>query len=93
MRQLVRHGHFLVNGTKVDIPSFRVRPGQVVEVREKSRKIQRINDSLGAVERQGVPAWLELDAETFKGTVQNLPQRDDIAAAIEEQLIVELYSK
>ncbi len=92
-RQLVRHGHFRVNGRKVDIPSFRVKPGQVIEVKEKSKKVQRINDSMGAVERQGVPSWLELDAETHKGTVQAMPARDDVSAAIEEQLIVELYSK
>ena len=92
-RQLVRHGHFRVDGRKVNIPSYRVRAGQVIEVKDKSQKIQRINDSMGAVERQGVPSWLELDAETHKGTVQAMPARDDVSAAIEEQLIVELYSK
>jgi len=92
-RQLVRHGHFTVNGRKVDIPSYQVRPGQVIDVREKSRQIQRINDSMGAVERHGVPSWLAVDAETYRGTVQSIPQRSDIQAAIEEQLIVELYSK
>ena len=92
-RQLVRHGHFRVDGRKVDIPSFRVKAGQVIEVREKSKTIQRINDSMGAVERQGMPSWLELDADAHKGTVQALPARDDVSAAIEEQLIVELYSK
>jgi small subunit ribosomal protein S4 len=92
-RQLVRHGHFRVDGRKVDIPSYRVRAGQVIEVKDKSQKIQRINDSMGAVERQGVPSWLELDADAYKGTVQAIPARDDVTATIEEQLIIELYSK
>jgi len=92
-RQLVRHGHFRVDGRKVDIPSFRVKPGQVIDVKEKSKTMQRINDSMGAVERQGVPGWLELDVESHKGTVQAIPARDDVSASIEEQLIVELYSK
>jgi len=92
-RQLVRHGHFRVDGRKVDIPSYRVRAGQVIEVKDKSQKIQRINDSMGAVERQGVPSWLELDADAYKGTVQAMPARDDVTATIEEQLIIELYSK
>ncbi len=92
-RQLVRHGHFRVDGRKVNIPSYRVRAGQVIEVKDKSQKIQRINDSMGAVERQGVPSWLELDADAYKGTVQAIPARDDVTATIEEQLIIELYSK
>jgi len=92
-RQLVRHGHFRVDGRKVDIPSYRVRAGQVIEVKDKSQKIQRINDSMGTVERQGVPSWLELDADAYKGTVQAMPARDDVTATIEEQLIIELYSK
>ena len=92
-RQLVRHGHFRVNGRKVDIPSFRVKAGEVIDVKEKSKKVQRINDSMAAVERQGVPSWLELDADSHKGTVQALPARDDVSPSIEEQLIVELYSK
>ena len=89
----MRHGHIRVDGRKVDIPSFLVRPDQVVEVREKSRKVARINDSIAAVERRGIPNWLELDAENYKGTVNAIPLREDIPPGIEEQLIVELYSK
>ena len=92
-RQLVNHGHFLVNGRKVDVCSFIVKPGNVIEVREKSRKIQRISDSLDAVVRRGVPEWLLLEREGFKGTVKSIPVREDITMPIQENLIVELYSK
>ena len=92
-RQLVRHGHFRVNDRKVNIPSFQVKVGDVVAVKEKSRKIVRINEALEAVERRGVPAWLDLDKGAFKGTVKAAPSRDDITMPIQEQLIVELYSK
>ena len=92
-RQLVRHGHFLVNGHKVDIPSYLVREGDVVEVKESSRQTVRIMEALAAVERRGVPSWLELDKDAFKGTVTALPAREDVTLPIREQLIVELYSK
>jgi len=92
-RQLVRHGHFRVNGRKVNIPSFQVKVGDVVAVKEKSRKVVRINEALEAVDRRGVPAWLDLDKGGFKGTVKSTPSRDDITMPIQEQLIVELYSK
>jgi small subunit ribosomal protein S4 len=92
-RQLVRHGHFLVNGHRVNIPSYLVRAGDVVEVREKSRKITRVIEALGAVERRGVPNWVELDKDNFKGTVSSLPAREDVTLPIREHLIVELYSK
>jgi small subunit ribosomal protein S4 len=92
-RQLVRHGHFTVNGRRVDIPSYLVREGDVVEVREKSRKVTRINESLAAVERRGVPGWIALDKDNYKGTVQSLPSREDVTLPIREQLIIELYSK
>lgn len=92
-RQLVNHGHFLVNGRKVDVCSYLIKPGTVIEVREKSRKIQRISESLDAVVRRGVPEWLELDREQFKGTVKSIPVREDITMPIQENLIVELYSK
>ncbi|HBX44249.1 MAG TPA: 30S ribosomal protein S4 [Deltaproteobacteria bacterium] len=92
-RQLVRHGHFLVKGRRVNIPSFLVRPGDVVELREKSRKIPSINDALDAVVRKGIPPWLELDREQFRGNVKTIPSRADITEPIQEQLIVELYSK
>jgi small subunit ribosomal protein S4 len=92
-RQLVRHGHFAVNGKRVNIPSYMVRAGDVVSVREGSRKIARINDSMAAVDRRGVPSWLELDKEKFEGRVKSMPTREDFTLPIREQLIVELYSK
>jgi small subunit ribosomal protein S4 len=93
-RQLVTHGHVLVNGKKLDIASAQVNAGDVITVREKTKKIQQIQDSVASVGgRGGVPAWLELDAENLKGTVVSLPKRDDVQMPIDEQLIVELYSK
>lgn len=92
-RQLVQHNHLLVNGQKVNIPSYQVRAGDVIEVKEKSRKIQAISDALAAVVRRGVPQWLELEKDNLKGTVKNLPVREDLTMPIQEQLIVELYSK
>src|SRR6267378_2971543 len=92
-RQLVRHGHFRVNDRKVNIPSFQVKVGDEIAVKDKSTKVVRINEALEAVERRGVPAWLELDKGAFKGTVKAQPSRDDITMPIQEQLIVELYSK
>lgn len=92
-RQLVRHGHFTVGGKRVNIPSFLVRPGDVIELREKSRKNPLINEALEAVVRKGIPAWLELDRENFRGNIKILPTRADITEQIQEQLIVELYSK
>ncbi len=92
-RHFVRHNHFLVNGKKVNIPSYLITPGDVVEIREKSRNIKCIEDSLAAVIRRGIPQWLELEKENYKGTVTSLPVREDITMPIQEQLIVELYSK
>lgn len=92
-RQLVRHGHFTLNGRKVNIPSIQVKTGDVLQLREKSRKITVIAESLEAVVRRGIPQWLELDKDAFKGTVKQLPVREDITMPIQEQLIVELYSK
>ncbi|OQX62831.1 MAG: 30S ribosomal protein S4 [Desulfococcus sp. 4484_241] len=92
-RQMVRHNHFLVNGRKVNIPSYLVKPGDVVEVREKSRNVQVIEDALAAVERRGIPQWLSLEKENKRGVVKNMPVREDITTPIQEQLIVELYSK
>lgn len=93
-RELVRHGHFSVNGRKVNIPSFLVSAGDVIEVRERSRKIPVIAASADAGSRRGgLARWLELDAANFRGTVKELPSREDITMPIEEQLIVELYSK
>ncbi len=92
-RQLVRHSHFLVNGKKVNIPSYVIKPNDVVELKEGSRNIQIINDALDAVVRRGIPQWLELDKSGFKGIVKSVPVRDDITMPVQEQLIVELYSK
>lgn len=93
-RILVRHAHFLVNGRKVNIPSFLVRPGDIIELREKSRKVERINEALDGVMRRGVPSWVELDRQSFKGTVKTLPVRDEMTTPVfNERLIVELYSK
>jgi small subunit ribosomal protein S4 len=92
-RQLVRHGHFLVDGRKATIPSMLVRPGSKVSVRERSRKIARIAGALETLEGRAVPRWLETDKESFEGTVKALPTREDITLPIQEQLIVELYSR
>ena len=92
-RHFVRHSHFMVNGKKVNIPSYMLKVGDVIELREKSKKIQAINDSLSAVVRRGIPQWLDLDKENMKGAVKALPVREDITMPIQEQLIVELYSK
>jgi small subunit ribosomal protein S4 len=92
-RQLVRHDHIQVNGRKVNIPSFRVSVNDVITLKEKSRKVAAINESLDAVVRRGVPSWLELDKDNYKGTVKALPSRQEITMPIQEQLIVELYSK
>ena len=92
-RQLVRHGHFAIDGRKASTPSIQVRAGQVVAVREKSKKVERIAAALETLEGRSVPQWLEIDKENFTGTVAHLPVREDVTLPIEEQLIVELYSR
>lgn len=92
-RQLVRHAHVTVNGKKVNIPSYQVRVGDVIAIREKSRKVVRIGESLEAVDRRGFPSWVEVDKKEFAGTVKGLPVREELTLPIQEQLIVELYSK
>ena len=92
-RQLVRHGHFAVNGRRVDIPSFRVRPGAVVAVAEKSRDLTTIKGALISSSKIEVPGWLEVDVEKLQGKVLSLPSREQIDAPLREQLIIELYSK
>ena len=92
-RQLVRHNHFNVNGKKVNIPSYLVGIGDAVEVREKSRKIAAISDSMDAVVRRGIPQWLDLEKDNHKGLVKAFPIREDLTMPMQEQLIVELYSK
>ncbi|NOQ46434.1 MAG: 30S ribosomal protein S4 [Desulfobulbaceae bacterium] len=92
-RQLVRHNHFMVNTKKVNIPSFQVKSGDVISLREKSRKNEMITDNIEGAARRGVPSWLELDQNNFQGTVKAMPNREEITMPIQEQLIVELYSK
>jgi small subunit ribosomal protein S4 len=92
-RQLVCHGHFLVNGRKVDIPSYLIEGGDSVTLREKSRKIAFVQDALDTVVRRGLPNWLDLDRGAFTGKVKDLPTREDVGGTITEQLIVEFYSK
>jgi len=92
-RQLVRHRHILVNGKKVNIPSFLVSENDEITLKEKSRANAIINESLEAVARRGVPSWLELDKDNYKATVKAMPNREELTMPIQEQLIVELYSK
>lgn len=92
-RTLVRHGHVLVNGKKVNIPSYTVRAGDVVSVAESSRQIGRVLSSMEGAQRRGVPDWAEVDRDAFSGKIKILPTRSDITMPINEKLIVELYSK
>jgi small subunit ribosomal protein S4 len=82
-----------VNGRKVNIPSYLIKTGDVVEVKDKSRKIQAISDAQDAVVRRGIPQWLDLEKENFKGIIKGYPEREEITMPIQEQLIVELYTK
>ena len=92
-RQLVRHGLFTLNGRKVTIPSLQVQIGDVVEVPEKKRKVSVLAEAQQVIARRGCPAWLEADGSAFRGVIKALPQREDIQTPINEDLIVELYSK
>lgn len=92
-RQVVRHNSVMVNGKRVNIPSYQVRPGDVVEVAEKSRGQLRIKAALEAAEQRGFPEWLEMDTKGFKGVFKAKPQRTELPATINEHLVVELYSK
>lgn len=92
-RQLVNHGHLLVNGRKTDVSSYTVKAGDIVEVRPKSREITSVLAALDAVEGRGIPAWLELDRAAFKGTVRGIPTKEEIQLPVNEQLVVELYSR
>lgn len=92
-RQLVRHGHFAVNGRKVNIPSFLLKANDVITVRERSRSVTRIMDALGQAEQKGVPEWLEVNREGFSARVKAVPTRNELTMPINEKLIVELYSK
>ena len=92
-RQVVRHNGILVNGKRVNIPSYQVRPGDVVEVAEKTRAHLRIKAAVQAAEQRGFPEWIDVDAKAMKGTFKAKPQRSELPATINEHLIVELYSK
>ena len=92
-RHFVRHNHFMVNGKKVNIPSYQINVNDVVEIKEKSRNIKAIGESMEAVARRGVPQWLDLEKDNLRGMIKAFPVREDITMPIQEQLIVELYSK
>lgn len=92
-RQFVNHGHFLVNGRPVSIPSYTVRIGDVVELKEKSRDIPEISDDMAKAEQRGIPSWIEIDVSGMKGKILHIPSRDEIQIPVQEQLVVELYSK
>ena len=92
-RHFVTHSHFLVNGKKVNIPSYIIKLGDIIGIRERSKEIKAIEDSMETVVRRGIPQWLELEKEDRKGTVKALPTREDLTMPMQEQLVVELYSK
>ena len=92
-RQMVNHGHILVDGKKVDIASFLVKPGQVITVKERSRDMQNLKDLREQGASKPIPKWLELNADGLTGKIVAMPQRDDIDLTVEEHLIVEFYSR
>lgn len=92
-RLMVKHRHFLVNGRVVDIPSYLLKPGDIVEAVEESKEISTINESLAIAEHRGIPNWLEVDIKNYKGKFMRVPTREEIQLPVQEQLIVELYSK
>ena len=92
-RQIVDHKHVLVNGKQVNIPSYLIKAGDVIEIREKSKSLQRYKDILEVTAGRLTPEWVDVDKEAFKGTVKNLPTREMINVPVDEMLIVELYSK
>ncbi|OPY03209.1 MAG: 30S ribosomal protein S4 [Syntrophus sp. PtaB.Bin001] len=92
-RQLIRHNHFSVNGKKVNIPSYLVNVGDVIEIAEASRGNNKIVEAMETVARRGIPQWLELEQENFRGKVKMFPAREELTMPIQEQLVVELYSK
>ena len=92
-RQLITHGHFTVNGKRVTVPSYLVRTGDLISPKESSSKLQVIQESLARTEHRGFPTWVEMDVNNLRGRILHLPARDEIALPVQEQLIVELYSK
>ncbi len=92
-RQLVLHGHVTVNGRRVNIPSCLIRPGEAITLKEASRKIPVVEENIAKMEHRGIPGWLEMDAGTLTGKILHNPAREEIELPVQEQLIVELYSK
>ncbi|GAQ95808.1 small subunit ribosomal protein S4 [Thermodesulfovibrio aggregans] len=92
-RQLVKHGFFMVNGRKVDIPSFLVRPGDIIELTQSGKELEIIKESLALAEQRGFPEWVEVNIEEMKGKFVRIPERDEMQLPVQEQLIVEFYSK
>ena len=92
-RQLVKHGHFLINGRSSDIPSHLLKPGDVVAIKESSKQNPTVVESLSVAEHRGIPDWIQFDAQEMKGTFVRIPTRDEIQLPVQEQIIVELYSK
>ena len=92
-RTLVRHGHVLINGRKLNIPSYTVRVGDLVSIKESSRQLGRVQTAMEGAQRRGIPDWAEVDREAVSGRIRLLPSRSDITMPINEKLIVELYSK
>lgn len=92
-RQLVRHNHFLVSGKPINIPSYLIKAGDEVQVREGSRKVERILEAMETIARRGVPQWVEIDKSNFRGVLKTLPTREELTMPVREQLVVELYSK
>jgi small subunit ribosomal protein S4 len=92
-RQLIRHNHFLINNKRVNIPSYAVKVGDIIEVKEESRQATSVAEAMETVVRRGIPNWIELEKENFKGKLLAYPNREDLTMPIQEQLIVELYSK
>lgn len=92
-RQLVKHGHILVNAKKVDLPSYQIKKGDIIKIKEKDNIIKKVKEDQKRLEEQNVPAWLEVDTNKLETRIKRLPQKEDIQVPIQEQLIVELYSK
>ena len=92
-RQLVNHGHIMVNGRKTDVASFTVKVGDTIEIRERSRKVPTVQSSLEMAEGRGVPNWLKLESESFKGYIRSLPTKENLMVPVNEQVVVELYSR
>ena len=92
-RQLVKHGHILVNAKKVDLPSYQIKEGDIIKVKEKDNITKKVKEAQKRLEEQNVPAWLEVDTNKLEIRIKRLPQKEDIQIPIQEQLIVELYSK